>query len=547
MGEDSQNSALNFANVTTQLKDYFLNILSRLDFNFDSAIKKDKILFYSLIFLFFIALVIRLHFSFIIPIIREDALEYFYFAKEFSQGNFTPPLDRGIGLSLWESFFLLLFGSGEILHDINVVKALSAITGTLLFIPIALISNKLFNRKVMIISLVLYTFQPWLIINAASAYTEPLFTLILLLIFYFLLKSTDHIYFLFLASIGLSFLYMTRINGILLLPVILIYTILIRNDIPGWKNRYLIYIILIFIIVLSPYHFLRWFEYGSSTDYGVNSNFFAENAEQAKSPNYEGQSFYQFISTHSPSYILKREGKGLIKTIDASMSNMLLPVVGFSIIGLIFTFKRKCSFIHITYATWIIFFSWIFTLFPVNRFFYPLIPLSIILASLTIAKVSKQTRFRNLTIFSILIFLVLLSGIQLIQFNNMLNYKEEIWKDGMEWTDWIVTNIEPNHTISIREGGDLIELLSDDIIVNQMPQCDNLSATMKLLQEKNTDYLIIGDGGGESPDWERVPVFKEVYFGEYSPEYLELVYSNLDSESKWKVQVYRINWNKFNE
>ena len=543
MKEDGQNNAIDLNKRATQLKERISSTISRIDFALASITHNDKIFYAFLIALFVIALAIRIHFSFIIPIIREDALSYLFKAEEILQGNFTPLLERGIGLSIWESIFILLLGSGELLSDISIAKALSAITGTLLFIPIALISKKLFNRNVMIVSVVLFTFQPWLITNAASAYTEPLFTLILLTTFYFLLKSTDHRYYLLLASGVASFSYLVRPNGILLVPILCIYAMLMRNDIPKWKNRYLIYIVLVFIIVSLPYSWLRWLEYGSPIYYGVNSDFFAESAAQAGS---KGQSIFQFLATHSPLYILKREIIGLARTINAAMSNMLIPTVGFAIIGLIYTFKRRCSFIHITYGIWILFFSWIFYLFRPTRYFIPLVPLAIILAAFTIVKISKQTKFKSLTVFIILIYLVGMSGMELVSSHKSLQKTAEIWGDGMEWARWISTNIEPDQSIAIREGGDLIRLHTSNIELKPIPLCDNLSTTMKALQAEDTNYLVIGDGGGETPDWEKRPVLKEVYFGEYRPEYMELVYSNRDSDSNWKMQIYRIDWSKFN-
>lgn len=547
MKENSKSDSFDISAVNIRLKKNAIDFFSHMDFLLESAIKNKKILYSFLFLLFAIALAIRVYTSSLIPIFREDALDYFHIAGQIAQGDFTPPLDLGIGLSIWESVFLLILGSGEVLHDISIVKILLAITGTILFIPIALISNKLFNKNVMIISLILFTFQPWLIANAAYAYSEPLFTLILLLIFYCLLKSIDHRYFLLLASVGLSFLYMTRINGIIVLPIILLYTILTYNDIPKFEKRYIIYMIVVFIIVLSPYLLMRWVEYGSISDYGVNSNIFAENREQTMSPNYEGQSLCQFLSTHSPLYIIKREIKGLIEVFNSVMSNMLIPTVGFAIIGFILTCKPRFSFIHITYITWILFFSWIFTIFPINRYFLPLIPLAIILAAFTIDKVSKETQYKYLTMVIILIFLISIAGGQLLDFNKNHNNKAELWEDGMEWAKWIAVNNETGQSIAIREGGDLIELFREDINIVAVPLCDTLTATMEILHEDDVDTLVIGNGGGETPDWERRPVLKDIYFSEHCPEYLELIHSNMDSDSTWKVQVYQINWNKFNE
>ena len=546
LNEAKQNKAVDLNKTVTRLKERVSSILSRIDLALESITHKDIIFYTLLIALFVIALAIRLHFSFIAPIIREDALSYLYKAEDILQGDFTPLLDRGIGLSIWESTFILLLGSGEILKDISLVQALSAITGTLLFIPIAMISKRLFNRNVMIITVILFTFQPWLIKNAGIAYTEPLFTLILLTTFYFLLKSMDHRYYLLLASVVASLSYWVRPNGILLLPIILIYAILIRKDIPKWKNKYLVYVVLVFIIASFPYLWLRWLEYGSPTYYGPNSHYFAESYEQAWSPDYKRQSISQFLATHPPSYILKREIIGLRRALNAAMSNMLIPTVGFAIIGLIYTFKRKCCFMHITYAIWILIFSWIFFLFRTPRLFIPLVPLAIILAAFTIVKVSKETKFKYLTISIILCFLVAMSGAQLVSFNKDLEQRAEIWGDGMEWARWVSTNIEPEQSIAIREGGDLIWLYNPNTRLKRIPLCDNLSATMKALRAENTNYLLIGDGGNEPPDWERRPVLKEVYFGEYCPEYLESVYSNTDSDSNWKVQIYRINWSEFN-
>lgn len=546
MKEDEQKKVLDLNKTATRLKEYVSSIISWTDTAVKSATHKDKLFYIFLIALFVIALAIRIHFSFINPIIREDALSYLSKAEEISKGDFTPLLERGIGLSIWESIFILLLGSGELLQDISIAKSLSAVTGALLFIPIALISKKLFGRNVMVISVVLFTFQPWMVKNAAIAYTEPLFTLIILTTFYFLLKSVDHRYYLLLASGAASLSYWVRPNGILLLPILLIYVALMQNDIPKWKSRYFIYIIIVFIIVSCPYLLLRWSEYGSPTYYGANSHYFAESYEQAHSPSYERQSVFRFLATHPPSSIVEREIVGLRRALNAAMSNMLIPTVGFAIIGLIYTFKRRCSFIHITYAIWILFFSWIFFLFSTPRLFIPLVPLAIILAAVTIVRVSKQTKLKSLTVCIILIYLVGLSGLELVSLHKSLHETAETWGDGMEWARWVSTNIEPEQSIAIREGGDLIWLHTSNMELKPIPLYNNLSATMMALHAENTNYLVIGDGGGETPDWERRPALKEVYFGEYSPEYLEVVYSNTDSDSNWKVQIYIINWSKFN-
>jgi len=543
--EDKQSKAIDLNKITIRLKECISSVLSWIDSVLGSITQKDVIFYTFIIALFVIALAIRIHFSFIHTIIREDALFYLSTAEHILQGDFTLPSDYGIGLPIWESIFIWLLGSGEIIKDISIVKALSAITGALVFIPIALITKRLFNRNVMIICLILFTFQPWMIKNAAIAGTEPLFTLILVTTFYLLLKSTDHSYYLLLASGVAGLLYWVRPNGILLLPILLIYVTLIRKDIPKWKNRYLSYITIVFIIVLFPYLCLTWLEYGSPTYYDASTYLLAESTEQAISPDYEGQSIFQFLATYSPTYMLKRELTGLFRALNAAISNMLIPTAGFAIIGLIYTFKRKCSFIHITYGIWILCFSWVMYLFVPFRYFIPLVPFAIILAAFTIFKVSKETKFKYLTISIILIFLVALSGAQLVKFDKNLQYRAETCSDGLQWARWISTNVEPEQSIAIREGGDLIGLCSPKMTTKSIPLCDNLSATMKALQAENTNYLVIGDGGCDLPDWERRPALKEVYFGEYCPEYLGLVYSNINSDSKWKMQIYSINWSKF--
>jgi hypothetical protein len=233
-------------------------------------------------------------------------------------------------------------------------------------------------------------------------------------------------------------------------------------------------------------------------------------------------------------------------TLDAAMSNMLIPMVGFAIIGLIYTFKRKCIFIHITYIIWIIMFSWIFTLFPTPRYFLPLVPLAIIIAAFAIFKVSEQNKLKSLTIFIILFFFVAISGVELVKSFYSFQEVADIQKDGLEWAEWICTNIEPDQKISMREGGDLIKFYCNRKI-EAIPLYDNLSAIMIELHEKNTNYIVIGDGGGESPDWVRRPALNEIYFGESIPEYFELLYSNKDNDSKWEVKIFYINWSKFSK
>jgi len=535
-------------------------ILDSFELKLDKALNYfEKHFTLTLVVLFILSLAIRLILTPYNLVLREDAYVYLLKSLEITKGNFVPILTHAIGWPLFMSPFFYLFGSTSIFQNMVYARIISNFVGALSIFPLAYIGKKLLDKRSLILLLILFAFSSHLIISSTSAITGPLFTFLLLTSVYFIIKARENQNYILVASLFGALAYYVRPNGILVLLIILLSFFLLRKEIPKFSYKYLIYVILVFSIVSAPFLYQRYTYFGSPFFYGENSKYFVDTYQQVWSNNIPVPSLMDYLRTHTfTDYFNKFVIHGFFKLIfDYVQFGVISPLLLFFFLyGILMYFNdKKFLPLIVVFFIWIVGFTPAWDIFGTPRHLYPTIPFILIFSTAAINDIFKNNRYRNILLSSFLTVFILFSLITPIR--SWYKSSQSPVYDGLEWGRWAAQNIKGK--IAIIEGGDLIMMHLPDTKVGGVGQLDlyapksnlsvvrpgyfeNLSSAMEWFKEIGVTHLALDD-----ININRRPYLKEIYSGEGIPLYLTEIYSNYNTDSKWKMRIYYINWSKYKE
>lgn len=500
--------------------------------------KKNSYVYLIFLFIFIGTLIIRLSFVGLIPLWREDGHHYLVKAEEILKGDFTPKWAE-IGLPLFYSPFFLIFGSGDILEDLYIAQILQAVIESLILIPLFLIALRFFKWKGAIVASVLFTFWPGLIHWTMHGYTEALFIFLVLFSFYFLIKSEQNRTYLLIASGFAVLAFYVRFNGIFLLPFILVFAWIWRREIPQWNWRWLAYIVLVFILVASPYFALRM----SSPQYSLEGRaaryFFSDDHQQLFDPEFR-PTLSSFLSTHSLRDIFSRGWRGIKIIIqDTYKVNYFLMTLAF--IGLLFFTKKKFLSFHLVFLFYFLGLFWIYAVVRSLRLVLPLVPFAIILSGGLVSKIFEGKKKAGVWMSLVIVFFIFVYGQNFPAIRDRFRGEGEVWGDARKWGMWIAQNIPPGETMAMREGIDIANMQAPQIELKTIPRRGDINEIWSYLENNRINYIAIGSGGLEASDWNRIPVLKQIRRESLAP-FLIRIYS--DENLKWRMEIFRINWDK---
>ena len=505
----------------------------------DRLFSRKSRIFIVFFLLFCITLLIRMSFVGLLPIWREDAFHYLAKAEEILKGDFSLK-SQDIGLPLFYAFFLKFIGTGDLLRDLPITQVLLALVEALLLIPIFLIARRFFSWKAAFLAGLIFCFWPELIYWTTQGYSEGLFTLFLLLAFLFMtLERRWKLGFLLSAAfVGLA--YYVRVNGLFFLPVILSFAFLIRKEREGWKWRWVVFMVLIFLLVVSPYFILRATLYDSPLHYNMAAKFlFLDNDQQLFDPAFN-PTLSSYLASHSVGDITSRAWRGISTVIhDTYDLNPFLITLAF--LGLLLFRRRKETGFHLVFLFWFLGLFWIYGAVRNQRFVLPLIPLAIILAAAAVVRLFEGKKKEHLWLGCVLLAFVFLSSGDFIRIHRGMRWEGRVWKDARVWGQWIRDNIPAGSVLAIREGIDIADFMAPDVKLVTIPNRKTGDEILDYFQNEKVNFVALGTGGLEIEDWNRIPALKEFRKKPRWP-FITRVYSDLDL--KWAMEFYRLEWSK---
>jgi len=268
--------------------------------------------------------------------VHSDSLAYSLGAISHTNGDFSQSSHRGIGWSLFVSPFYFLIDSDNFLVYSNTIKILSLAISIGTIFVVYLLGRKFFNEKYSLATTSLFAFEPHLNFNSGFGLSEPLYHLVIIAAFYFLINNKTKFFIPALLLIGAAF--WVRFGGIFFVIVfIIIYCITKRNS-PNFLRNLAIGFLL-FLLIISPMLYQR--------------------ASQFDDPFHFAYS--QYVFTGSFEKMISIENKNTVTTMhDYIEENGLLSFIHIFILNGIF---------NILSTIWTISFPYLFILLPFGIIF----------------------------------------------------------------------------------------------------------------------------------------------------------------------------------
>lgn len=197
----------------------------------------------------------------------DDNLFFALRAIAIGQGDFAQSPYKTQGWPLFIAPFFMLTNSENFLDYTNIQRGIAFTLSSVSIFAAYLLGRKFFDEKYSLVMAALFAFIPRFNRQAELAYSEPLYNLVFIGMFYFILnKNLDKKIFLAFFLIGI--LWWIRINGLLvILPLSLIYFVLYWKS-KNFLRNYLLGIT-IFFIIISPILLERYTQYGDPLYFGT--------------------------------------------------------------------------------------------------------------------------------------------------------------------------------------------------------------------------------------------------------------------------------------
>lgn len=497
---------------------------------------------FSLSIVVLLGLAIRLYFTpWNLPTNSSDSFLLMIEGIRLSEGDFTYISYR----SFWPLFlsgFFSIFKFEDYFGYMTLVRILS-IAVSLTTIPIIyLISKKFVKEKYALIAAILFTIEPNLVENSIFGQTEPLFILLGLTSFYFIIQKNQR-YQLF-AFIFAALAFETRINGIVLILLLIIAIIFKIKDQENSK-RTIIFGMILFLIIIGSTHVI----YPILQDKPIFP--YLEIIEKAVLEKQEHYSTYETLENISSLELIFNA----IKNEFSHIIRISIPyLIVFFPIGIIVSlknidFKKKMLFSVIIISLIIAIPQYTVSNEFRNLFF--LTPFLCVFSVIGIEKLTEKIEIKNL-------FLLLLVGGLILLSTNFLRERydidEEYFLEKDDFGKYIVNNFEGNIAGNLRleiqrnmpDINDEGYFYSNNKLAFFEPgfRIDSISQLMEYSKENEINYLVMDDSFHQK----HYPIFNEILINKNQYKYLEKIIDSNDLEyTKINVKIFKINWDQYNE
>ena len=181
------------------------------------SLSKRKIII-CLIIIGIISIPLKLYATDFLAYTTGDATTYALYGISYKYGDFAPLTHSGSGWPAFLSVFYQLIDSDNFITYTNTARMLTLIISIISIGPMYLLARKFFPDKFSLFAVGLFAFEPHLNLISGSGIIEPLFVLIVILSFYFILNSNNK--FVYLSFLCAAILWTLKWNGVLMLIIL---------------------------------------------------------------------------------------------------------------------------------------------------------------------------------------------------------------------------------------------------------------------------------------------------------------------------------------
>jgi len=509
--------------------------------------------------------------------VNSDVLAYSLQAISHTNGDFSQSSHRGIGWSLFVSFFYSFIDSENFLIYSNIIRILSIIVSTSTIFLVYLLGKKFFNQKYSLVVAALYAFEPHLNYNSGFGLTEPLYHLAIIGAFYFLINKNTK--FIIPSLIIAGAIWWIRLNGIVFFIIIIIIFIITKRNSPNFLRNLLLGIS-IFLVIMSPMLYDRSQQFDDPFYIAYSQYVFSGTFEKMISIEEKNitSTASDYIETNGILQFLKSFFLDGIYNIISTLWRISFPYLFILIpFGIIFSFRAFDQDRNSITANWIFIILSLasltitFSLISEKRYLYYLFPFLIIFSVITIQRVTTyglntfSFSEKQKSIFLIIIMLIVL----VLATSFTLRYDQvddSLETEKYEFSKYVLNNLDGNN---LREFGGSLDYLKLVYVENSPEKFKNCEVEFnkKLCDyDKSEGYMqritITGNSieeildKGQTYDLKYIFVNKErndfhgfiddIYFKEDDYPYLEKIFdSDTHGFQNLKIKVFEINYDKY--
>jgi len=509
----------------------------------------------------------------------EDALGYILRSITHTNGDFSPMSSKTLGWTLFLSPFLNLVDSENFLDYANTARIVSIGISIASIFMMYILARKFFPEKYSLVAACLFAFEPHLNYNSGQALSEPLYILLFMASFYFILTQKTKFYSLSFLFVGL--LWWIRWPGIIMLIVISI--ILFYNSKINTKTfgKYLL-CLAIFLLIASPMLVNRYDTYGDPFYFDIGDRIFTGEFGTLQSVN-TSQLKYSAVDYINDNGIIQFFDRFLITGIFNIVQQIVqisYPYLIFLLpFGIFFSFRafdQNQKFINANWILIIITLSTMvvsFSVIPERRFLFYLFPFLIIIGTLPIQRLieyglstfSFTEKQKTVSLIIILIIIIILSSWFLTRYDTVNKSEQD---EQIKFVEILENKLSGKilDTGNILKAMNFLQLsdentkfrsigisgvTSDTILGSNNIQIvssifgTTLDEFILNCEKQNLAYLMIEENKVTKITY---PFLTNVYENEYEYIYLKKI---LDTEKlsfeEIKVKVFEIDYNKFHE
>ncbi len=488
-------------------------------------------------------------------LIRVDGYIYMLKSLEMIQGNWLPMRTHASGWPFLLTPFFYLIQHKSIFEMMIHAHFFSTFISSLIIIPLYLVSKEIFqNKKAVFTTLIIFTCFFWAIYGSLGLFTEPIFSLLLLFIIYFLIRYKHHPRHLITASVLAGVSYWIRPNGIFVLLIILLTLWLLRKKVPHFRYHHLYQAISIFFITALPFLYQRYLNFDSPFYYGENSKYFVNEYNQLWGAAYPNISFFEYLSSHSFIEIFNRFIVFGFGSLTFSALALTLPFSIFFVWSVMrFLKDPRFTSLLVTLGVWIISFTPIYAVYFTPRHLFPILPIAAILITAGVLSLVKYLRHQNLVLLAIAT--TGLCFISVSYFYPQYYFLEKTPREALTMSRWIAENVRGK--IAMAASNDIVMMNLPDTTIAQLGLFDlkaprtnlqvvypgkinDIDILTQWLKDNKVDYLVV-----DRDHMPRITPQLKIYTGKVLPSYYEKIYHDYSVKSSWETEIYKINWNKF--
>lgn len=507
---------------------------------------------------------------------NEDAIGHILHGIGHTNGNFEPIPAKTLGWSIFLAPFFSFIDSDNFLDYSNLAKILSVSISVSSIFVMYKFGRKFFSQKYALVVACLFAFEPHLNYNSVQALTEPLYILIFIISFYFILNQNSR-YQYYLSFVFVGLLWWVRWPGIIMLIIVSI--IFFYNSKISAKSfsKYLLCIGL-FLLIVSPMLINRNNEFDNPLYFDMGNKFFTGEFSTLQS-NDTIELEYSALDFINEKGILEFFDRFVLTGILNVMEQLMRIAFPYLIIllplGIVFSFRvfdQNSKFIKSNWILILITLSAMvitFAVIPERRFLYNLFPFLIIFATIPIQRLieyglstfSFSQKQKNVSLLIILGIIIILSSTFMLRYDSEDSFEQ---KEKILFAEFLMENFSGK----IVDSGNSLEgisyaKLSDKNIrfrdVGQNEEFENVLVDDELEQvslsgnsmkdfihnaAKNELKYISINGEGVTEIW--YPYLNEVFEKEDNYPFLNKIVDSKDlGLVQFEVKVFEINYEKF--